>query len=181
MVSDGDIRDDLLAAVPNLRAFAISLAGSVDRADDLVQDTLLRALSRLDTFERGTSLQAWLFTILRNSFYSEYRRRKREVEDADGAYSARLMSLPEQEGHLAYTDFLKAFRKLNPDQREALLLVAASGFPYEDAAQIMGVAVGTAKSRVIRARARLAELLFLDEDDALGADRTLKAAMQPSV
>ncbi len=82
------LRDALLAATPNLRAFAVSLTGSFDRADDLVQDTLLRALSHIDRFERGTNLNAWLFTILRNLFHSEYRKRKREVEDVDGTYAA---------------------------------------------------------------------------------------------
>ena len=84
------LRDALLAAVPSLRAFAISLSGQVDRADDLVQDTLLRALSNLHRFEPGTNLNAWLFTILRNLFHSEYRKRRREVEDPDGSYAGRL-------------------------------------------------------------------------------------------
>jgi RNA polymerase sigma-70 factor (ECF subfamily) len=96
MTPEPALRDGLLAAVPSLRAFAISLCGHVDRADDLVQDTLLRALSNIDRFERGTNLNAWLFTILRNLFHSEYRKRRREVEDPDGSYAARLRVQPEQ-------------------------------------------------------------------------------------
>ena len=83
----------MLAAVPSLRAFAISLTGNFDRADDLVQDTLVRALANIDRFERGTNLNAWLFTILRNLFHSEWRKMKREVEDIDGAYAARLSTI----------------------------------------------------------------------------------------
>jgi RNA polymerase sigma-70 factor, ECF subfamily len=169
------LRDALLAAAPNLRAFAVSLTGSFDRADDLVQDTLLRALSHIDRFERGTNLNAWLFTILRNLFHSEYRKRKREVEDVDGTYAARLKTAPDQGAWLDFQDFRAALAKLPADQREALLLVGAQGFSYEDAAQIMGCAIGTVKSRVNRARMRLAALLSLDTVEDLGADRLMRA------
>src|ERR671910_2479552 len=108
MTPEPALRDALLAAVPSLRAFAISLCGQIDRADDLVQDTLLRALSNIDRFERGTNLNAWLFTILRNLFHSEYRKRRREVEDADGSHAAKLAAVPEQGGHLDLDDFRKA-------------------------------------------------------------------------
>jgi len=176
-----DLRDALLAAVPSLRAFAISLSGQVDRADDLVQDTLLRALSNLDRFERGTNLNAWLFTILRNLFHSEYRKRRREVEDPDGSYAGRLKVQPEQGSHLDFEDFRAALAKLPPDQREALLLVGASGFAYEEAAGICGCAVGTIKSRVNRARFRLASLLNVDDVEDLGPDRMTRAALQSTV
>ncbi len=169
------LRDALLAATPNLRAFAVSLTGSFDRADDLVQDTLLRALSHIDRFERGTNLNAWLFTILRNLFHSEYRKRKREVEDVDGTYAARLKTAPDQGAWLDFQDFRTALAKLPADQREALLLVGAQGFSYEDAAHIMGCAIGTVKSRVNRARMRLAALLSLDNIEDLGADRLMRA------
>jgi RNA polymerase sigma-70 factor (ECF subfamily) len=95
-----NVREIMLAAVPSLRAFAISLCGNADRADDLVQDTLLRALANLSSFEPGTNMPAWLFTILRNLFRSEYRKRRREVEDAAGSYAGQLTSLPEQTGRL---------------------------------------------------------------------------------
>ena len=169
------LRDALLAATPNLRAFAVSLTGSFDRADDLVQDTLLRALSHIDRFERGTNLNAWLFTILRNLFHSEYRKRKREVEDVDGTYAAKLKTAPDQGSWLDFQDFRTALAKLPADQREALLLVGAQGFSYEDAANIMGCAIGTVKSRVNRARMRLAGLLSLDDVEDLGADRLMRA------
>jgi len=88
------VRDVMLAAVPTLRAFAISLSGNADRADDLVQETLLRATANIDSFQPGTNMLAWLFTILRNQFRSEYRKRRREVEDADGSYLDGLTSAP---------------------------------------------------------------------------------------
>ena len=175
MTPEPELRDALLAAVPSLRAFAISLSGQVDRADDLVQDTLLRALSNIDRFERGTNLNAWLFTILRNLFHSEYRKRKREVEDVDGTYAAKLKTAPDQGSWLDFQDFRTALAKLPADQREALLLVGAQGFSYEDAANIMGCAIGTVKSRVNRARMRLAALLSLDNVEDLGADRLMRA------
>lgn len=178
MPPEPELRDALLAAVPSLRAFAISLCGQVDRADDLVQDTLLRALSHIDRFERGTNLNAWLFTILRNLFHSEYRKRRREVEDPDGSYAGRLKSQPEQSSRLDFEDFRTALSKLPPDQREALLLVGASGFSYEEAANICRCAVGTIKSRVNRARSRLANLLAVDNIEDLGPDRMTRAALQ---
>ena len=178
MSPEPEIRDALLAAVPSLRAFAISLCGQVDRADDLVQDTLLRALSHIDRFERGTNLNAWLFTILRNLFHSEYRKRRREVEDPDGSYAGRLKTQPEQGSRLDFEDFRTALAKLPPDQREALLLVGASGFSYEEAANICQCAVGTIKSRVNRARSRLANLLAVDDVEDLGPDKMTRAALQ---
>jgi RNA polymerase sigma-70 factor (ECF subfamily) len=181
MTPEPALRDALLAAVPSLRAFAISLCGQIDRADDLVQDTLLRALTNIDRFERGTNLNAWLFTILRNLFHSEYRKRRREVEDADGSYASRLKAQPEQGSRLDFEDFRTALEKLPNDQREALLLVGASGFSYEEAAMICGCAVGTIKSRVNRARSRLAGLLAVDGAEDLGPDRMTRAALQGNV
>ena len=167
----------MLAAVPSLRAFAMSLCGNVDRADDLVQETLLRALTNINSFEPGTNMSAWLFTILRNLFRSEYRKRRREVEDADGRFSASLKSQPEQPSHMEFEEFRAALGQLPPDQREALILVGASGFSYEEAAQICGCAVGTIKSRVNRARTRLAELLAIDSVDDFGPDRATRAVL----
>jgi RNA polymerase sigma-70 factor (ECF subfamily) len=136
-----------LATVPSLRAFAISLCGNVDRADDLVQETLLHAWANLDSFRPGTNMSAWLFTILRNLFRSEYRKRRREVEDADGFYAESMTSPPDQSGHLEMDEFRRALELLPTEQRESLILVGASGFSYEQAAQICGCAVGTIKSR----------------------------------
>jgi RNA polymerase sigma-70 factor (ECF subfamily) len=173
------LRDQLLAALPSLRAFALSLAGNGDRADDLVQDTIVRAWSNLDRYQDGTNLQAWLFTILRNHFYSEHRKRQREVEDVDGAYSASLVAIPDQNAHLDFQDFQRALLRLPVDQREALLLVGAQGFSYEEAAVICGCAMGTIKSRISRARTRLAELLSLNEAEDLGPDCIVMASLHP--
>jgi RNA polymerase sigma-70 factor, ECF subfamily len=151
--------DGLEAATPSLRAFAISLCGNVDRADDLVQETLLRALSSEHSFELGTNMAAWLFTILRNHFRSEYRKRRREVEDGDGSYAESLHSPPEQQIRIEFAEFQVALGKLPHDQREALILVGASGFSYKQAAAICGCAEGTIKSRVNRGRTLLGQYL----------------------
>jgi len=164
------LRDSLIAQIGSLRAFAVSLCGDRDRADDLVQETLFKAWNHLDSFKEGTNLKAWLFTILRNTYFSERRKRKREVEDADGSYAARLASKPEQPGHMDMRDFQEALSHLPEDQREALVLVGAAGFSYEEAAEISGCAVGTIKSRVNRARGRLADTLQLGVDDTPEAE-----------
>ena len=132
----------------------------------------------IDSFQPGTNLNAWLFTILRNLFHSEYRKRRREVEDADGVYAARLSTQPEQGARLDLEDFKTALARLPPDQREVLLLVGASGFSYEEAAEICQCAVGTIKSRVNRARTRLAQLLAVESVDDLGPDDQTRAALQ---
>src|SRR5471032_1860309 len=163
------LRDDILASVPSLRAFAISLSGNGDRADDLVQETLLRALANIDSFQPGSNLPAWLFTILRNLFRSDYRKRRREVEDADGSYAKTLKTQPAQNSHLEFEEFRAALDKLPQDQREALILVGA--------AAICGCAVGTIKSRVNRARSKLSALLYVDGADDFGPDETVRAVI----
>ena len=170
-----NVREAMLEAVPSLRAFAISLCGNVDRADDLVQETLLRAWANMGSFQPGTNMSAWLFTILRNLFRSEYRKRRREVEDVDGSYAERLTSLPEQNSRLEIAEFRDALKLLPSEQRESLILVGASGFSYEEAAQICGCAVGTIKSRVNRARSRLAEILSIDSVGDFSPDRETRA------
>ena len=177
MTIDPILRDTMLAAVPSLRAFGISLCGNVDRADDLVQETLLRALANIDSFQPGTNMSAWLFTILRNLFRSEYRKRRREVEDADGSYADTLKTQPEQTSRVEFEEFRVALNKLPDDQREALILVGASGFSYEEAAEICGCAVGTIKSRVNRARTRLSGLLSIDTADDFGPDLTTRTVL----
>ena len=171
------LRDAMLTAVPSLRAFAISLSGNIDRADDLVQETLLRAIANIDSFQPGTNMSAWMFTILRNLFRSEYRKRRREVEDTDGSYADSLKSHPEQNSRLEFQEFRTALAKLPPDQREALILVGASGFSYEEAAAICECAVGTIKSRVNRARTRLADLLAIEGAEDFGPDQSTRAIM----
>jgi RNA polymerase sigma-70 factor (ECF subfamily) len=159
-----------LSVLLRLRVFAISLCRNVDRADDLVQETLLRALAHIDSFQAGTNLPAWLFTILRNAFRSEYRKRLREVEDIDGSYAETLTAQPERTSHMDFQDFLTALDKLPVDQREALILVGASGYSYRGAAKICDCSVDLIKTRVSRARIRLARLLSSECPRDLGLD-----------
>lgn len=177
-MSGASPRDELVDHLPALRAFALSLTREGASADDLVQDTIVKAWTNMDKFQAGTNLRAWLFTILRNTFYSARRKTKREVSDADGIHAARLATRPEHDGRLAMTDFRAAFAQLPDEQREALILVGASGFSYEEAAEMTGVAVGTVKSRANRGRRRLADLLHLEAGEELEmTDRTTLAAM----
>ena len=150
-----DPRDELVDHLPALRAFALSLTRDGSSADDLVQDTIVKAWTHIDKFQPGTNLRAWLFTILRNTFYSGRRKTRREVSDTDGIHAARQATRPEHDGRLALNDFRAAFEKLPDEQREALILVGAGGFAYEEAAEICQCAVGTVKSRVSRARKAL--------------------------
>lgn len=162
-----DPRDQLVEHLGPMRAFAVSLTRNPALADDMVQDTLVKAWTKIDTFEPGTNMRAWLFTILRNTYYSHHRKARREVGDPDGNFSGQLAQKPDHDGRLHMRDFNTAFAELNDEQREALVLVGAEGFSYEEAAETCGVAIGTIKSRVNRARARLAELMGLEEDETL--------------
>ena len=163
-------RQELIDEIPThrgpLRAFAISLSGNGDRADDLVQETFMRAIANIDSFDPGTNMPAWLFTILRNIFRSDYRKRRREVEDVDGSYQKTLKTQPDQIDKLHMNDFRDALAKIPADQRDALLLIAVYGYSYNEAALICGVAEGTIKSRLFRARQRLLELIP-EEDSVL--------------
>jgi len=170
-MSEGStFRQDLLAAIPSLRAFAMSLAQNADKADDLVQETLVKAWDKQASFQPGTNLKAWVFTILRNEFYSQMRKRGREVQDSDGLITARLAVHPSQQGKMDLDDFRAALETLPGDQREAIILIGASGFSYEEAAEICGCAVGTIKSRVSRARSRLQEMLAVSGEADYGPD-----------
>src|SRR6476659_7789315 len=170
-------KNALLGAIPSLRAFAVSLSQNADRADDLVQETLVKAWDKQASFQPGTNLKAWLFTILRNEFYSQMRKRGREVQDSDGIMTARLAVHPAQHGQLDLKDFRGALEQLPEDQREAIILIGASGFSYEEAAEICGCAVGTIKSRVNRARTRLANLLHIESVNDFGPDRATRAVL----
>jgi RNA polymerase sigma-70 factor, ECF subfamily len=174
------MRDQLPAFLPHLRAFALHLTRDPVRSDDLVQSTLLRAWSNLDHFQHGTNLEAWLFTILRNCVYSEHRKRRREIEDPEGGFARRLMVQPDQESKLMLDDLHEALAYLSPEQGKALLLVVEQGETYEDAAAQCGVAVGTLKSRVNRARTQLAAMLQMENRHDLGPDRLMQAALQHS-
>lgn len=153
------VKVEMVALVPQLHTFARSLTRDGVRADDLVQEALLRAFDNIERFKPGTNLKAWLFTIVRNEHYSQLRRRKFE---ANGVSTD---SLPEptvpadHDGELELRDLNRALSALSPGQRTALILVSASGFSYEEAAAICGCAVGTIKSRVARARNTLLQML----------------------
>jgi RNA polymerase sigma-70 factor (ECF subfamily) len=139
--------DGLVTNLPSLRSFAISLTRSADPAEDLVQETVLRAISKQELFEPGTNLQAWLIAILRNLFCSACRRTKREVEDADGFHAAALISISDQEDSAMLKDLAAALAKLPEGQRKAIMLVGAEGMSYGAAAQSLGCAIGTIQSR----------------------------------
>ena len=160
-----DPRDELPDHLQALRAFAISLTRNVAAADDLVQDTIVKAWTNFDKFQAGTNLRAWLFRIQRNTFYSNARKHRREVPDPEGVYAARQFVKPDHDSKLAFSEFLVAFDRLTPEHREVLVLVGASGYSYGEAAEMMSVAVGTVKSRANRARARLCVMLGLAEGE----------------
>jgi RNA polymerase sigma-70 factor (ECF subfamily) len=168
----------MLDLLPNLRAFAFSLTNDPTKVDDLVQDTFLRAWANINRFERGSNLGAWLFTILRYAFYTEYRERRHEVEDPISVHAARLKVLPEQEMALAVTELRSALAHLPRRHREALVLVGAEGMTYGEVAAIQGVAEGTIKSRVSRARHQLALSLHMKSRHEIGPDQVMQAAVQ---
>lgn len=153
-LGDG-FRDELMRALPALRTFALSLCANAARADDLVQETLVRAWANRDRFSPGTNFIAWTFTILRNQFYTEMRKSRREIEDAEGAHAATLTAAPDQEHAVALGSVMALISRLPLTQAQALLLVGAEGYTYEEAALRIGCQVGTVKSRVSRARAFL--------------------------
>ena len=158
MSDHAGLRDELVKWIPNLRAFALSLTQSAQHSDDLVQDTLVKALSNLDKFQVGTNLRAWLFTILRNSFYNGIRYRKYHqtapLDEVDPGY---LELRATQEKYIEFQDVLNCLGRLAPEQREAIVLIAAEGLSYEEAAAVCNCPVGTVKSRLSRARQRLEE------------------------
>lgn len=162
---DVDFKTELVTHLSAVRALARSLCGGTALADDLTQEALIKAWASRDSFTPGTNMRAWLCTILRNVFYSHIRRHAREIQDVEGVHAGKLVAQPEQQGHVELQDLAEAMQKLPEDQREALMLVAAAGFSYEEAADICGCAVGTIKSRVSRARQTLLQM-FDGGDDA---------------
>ena len=158
-LSDPDFKDQLAAVIPHLRAFGRSLSGSRDLADDLVQETLLKAWAARKRFQAGTNMRAWTFIILRNLFLSQMRRARFKGE-WDDITAAKILAAPaSQDRHIELGDMQRALMHLPQPQREALILVGAGGFAYEEAADICGCAVGTIKSRVARGRVALEALL----------------------
>jgi len=155
----GDFKRELTNVIPHLRAFARGLCGRADMADDLVQETLLKAWAARERFEPGTSMRAWTFVILRNAYLTDMRR-SRFRGDYDETVAERILVAPaDQEEPVHLADLHRALLTLPEERREALLLVGAGGFSYEEAAQICGCAVGTIKSRVGRARAALSAMI----------------------
>jgi RNA polymerase sigma factor (sigma-70 family) len=158
-LSDPEFKQQLAVVIPHLRAFGRSLSGSRDLADDLVQETLLKAWAARQRFQAGTNMRAWTFIILRNLYLSQMRRARFKGE-WDDLVADRLLAAPaSQDRHVELTDMQRALLHLPQPQREALILVGAGGFAYEEAAEICGVAVGTIKSRVARGRVALESIL----------------------
>jgi len=175
-------RDDVVALIPALRAFAWSLSHNSADADDLVQDTLIKAWTHRSKFEPGTNLRAWLFTILRNTYYTAVVRRRREVSDETGKHAASLFTAPTQDWTVAMRSLQGALSQLPDEHREALILVGAAGLTYEEAAEICGCALGTIKSRVNRARARLLKIMDADTaSDTFASEELLAAVVEEPV
>lgn len=179
-LSDEDFREELGLVIPHLRAFGRSLSGSRDTADDLVQETLLKAWAARKRFQAGTNMRAWTFIILRNLFLSQMRRSRFKGEWDDFTADRLLAAPASQDRHVELGDLQRALMHLPEPQREALILVGAGGFAYEEAAEICGCAVGTIKSRVARGRVALEQLM---QDGKLSSRRhsrkdTSKTALQ---
>ena len=174
---DPEFKDQLAAVIPHLRAFGRSLSGSRDLADDLVQETLLKAWAARKRFQAGTNMRAWTFIILRNLFLSQMRRARFKGEWDELTASKILAAPASQDRHIELSDMQRALMHLPQPQREALILVGACGFAYEEAAEICGCAVGTIKSRVNRARTRLAKLMHVENLDDFGPDKATRAVL----
>jgi len=170
VMQDPAIHPAMLAAIPQLRTFAVSLCRDREYADDLVQETLLRACDNIARFAPDTNMTAWLITILRHQFYADYRKRRREIADVDGIYADTLVTQPAQFACTEYGELRRALDKLPGEMRDAIMLIAGSGASYDEAARICGCAVGTIKSRVHRARTRLAEMLCINNPSDLSED-----------
>jgi RNA polymerase sigma-70 factor (ECF subfamily) len=154
-----EFRDSVIALIPALRLHASARATSRNEADDLVQETLARAWRYRQSFQEGTNLKAWLCKIMQNCLYHSLSKQRDTIEDIEGRWAARQAVAPSQEWHIQYTDMLSALDRLPPDARAALVLIGASGWSYEDAARLANCPVGTLKSRVNRAREKLASLI----------------------
>ena len=172
-VRDGAFKKELVTLIPHLRAFARTLTGDPTAADDLAQDAMMKAWSARTSFELGTNMKAWTFMILRNQFYSEKRRSWRQSQLDQEAAERTLVAVDDPEAPVALDELRLSLAMLPPEQREALILVGAGGFAYEEAAEICGCAVGTVKSRVSRARRALQAILeagAYDRDGAAAGD-----------
>jgi RNA polymerase sigma-70 factor (ECF subfamily) len=170
---DAAFKRELVALIPHLRAFARTLCGDATAADDLAQDAMMKAWDARASFQMGTNMKAWTFMILRNQFYSEKRRSWRQSQLDQEAAERTLVAVDDPEAPVALDELRQGLSMLPPEQREALILVGAGGFAYEEAAEICGCAVGTVKSRVSRARRALHAILeegAYDRDGAAASD-----------
>ncbi len=179
MTLDPSVRTAMLAAMPKLRAFAISLCRNGDHAEDLVQDTLLRACANIMSFTPGTNMLAWLCTILKNHFLSQCRSRREWSEEIED-HTDSIASKPMQAIYAECNELKAALVKLGPTQREAVIMIGAWGFSYDEAAKICGCPTGTIKSRINRARAELARLLLIEGPQDFEEDSIIAAAQSPA-
>jgi RNA polymerase sigma-70 factor, ECF subfamily len=173
--ADQIFRDELLALIPSLRSFARGLCGGRDMADDLAQDAMMRGWAARSSFTPGTNFRAWMFMILRNQFYTTIRKNSRMTSWDPEVAERILVEAPAQQHAIHLADVSKALQKLPAEQREVLLLIGANGLSYEEAAEIIGCAMGTVKSRLARGRKALAELIDGPADE-VAQDRISIAA-----
>lgn len=167
VAADQVFRDQLVALIPSLRSFARGLCGWRDMADDMVQDAMLRGWAARASYTPGTNFRAWMFMILRNQFYTTIRKDKRMTSWDPEVAERILVEAPAQQDAIHVADVARALQKLPAEQREVLLLIGANGATYEEAAEIVGCAIGTIKSRLARGRRALAALINGPEGDAL--------------
>ena len=178
---DDQFRDELIAVIPQMRAFARSLCGDPTAADDLVQDALGRAWDKRDSFQLGTNIKAWAFMITRNQFYSDKRRSWRSQPLDTEVAERTLVAVSDPTAALELDDLRRALAMLPEAQREALILVGAGGMSYEEVAEMTGAAVGTIKSRVSRARSKLQEILKISGEAEFGPDAIATQVMGSAV
>ncbi len=170
-------RNDVVEHLAAMRAFAHSLCANRAVADDIVQDALVKAWTNFGKYRPGTNLRAWLFTITRNTYYSHLRTARYRFEEIDGPHAATLATRPDHDGRLALNDVMAAFDRLSAEQREALLLVGASGFSYEEAAEMCGISLGTLKSRISRGRKALSEVMDTAVSDIVQVEYAVTPGM----
>jgi RNA polymerase sigma-70 factor, ECF subfamily len=168
-VIDADklFRDQLVALLPSLRAFSRGLCGNRDMADDLAQDTMMRAWAARESYAQGSNFRAWMFMIMRNQFYTTIRKNARMTSLDPEVAERVLVVAPAQQNGINVDDVAKAMQKLPAEQREVLLLIGANGLSYEEAAEVTGCAMGTVKSRLARGRTALLAMIDGPTDDAL--------------
>ena len=164
---DKAFRDQLVALIPSLRSFARGLCGSRDMADDLAQDAMMRGWAARASFTPGTNFRAWMFMILRNQFYTTLRKNKRMTSWDPEVAERVLVEAPGQQDAIHLADVARALQQLPAEQREILMMIGANGLTYEEAAEVIGCALGTVKSRLARGRKALTVLIEGRDDDAL--------------